>query len=47
MQKLFVDEVNGEKILLDGESARHIAKSLRMRVGDMLTVTDGKGIDYG
>lgn len=47
MQKLFVDEINGENILLDGESARHISKSLRMRVGDMLTVTDGKGIDYG
>lgn len=47
MQKLFVDEINGEKIFLDGENARHISKSLRMRVGDMLTVTDGKGIDYG
>lgn len=47
MQKLFVDEINGEKIFLDGESARHISKSLRMRVGDMLTVTDGKGVDYG
>lgn len=47
MQKLFVDEINGENILLDGESARHISKSLRMRVGDMLTVTDGRGIDYG
>lgn len=47
MQKLFIDYTPQEKILLDGESARHIAKSLRMRVGDMLTVTDGGGNDYG
>lgn len=47
MQKLFVDEINGENIYLDGESARHISKSLRMRIGDMLTVTDGNGVDYG
>ena len=47
MQKLFVDSVDGERIVLDGESARHIAKSLRMRVGDMICVTDGGADDYG
>ncbi len=47
MQKLFTDRITGDTILLDGESATHIAKSLRMRVGDMLTVTDGSGEDYG
>lgn len=47
MQKLFLDYTPGGDILLDGEQARHIAKSLRMRVGDMLTVTDGSGNDYG
>lgn len=47
MQKLFLDKVDGEVIVLDGESARHIAKSLRMRVGDMLIVCDGVGKDYG
>lgn len=47
MQKLFIDYTPKNDILLDGESARHIAKSLRMRVGDMLTVTDGKGNDFG
>ena len=45
MQKLFVDSVDGERIVLDGESARHIAKSLRMRVGDMICVTDGGADD--
>lgn len=47
MQKLFVENINEEKIILDGESARHIAKSLRMRVGDVICVTDGGGDDYG
>ncbi|MFR5876666.1 MAG: 16S rRNA (uracil(1498)-N(3))-methyltransferase [Eubacterium sp.] len=47
MNKLFIDYTPENEILLDGESARHIAKSLRMKVGDMLTVTDGKGNDFG
>lgn len=47
MQKLFVENISNEKIILDGESARHIAKSLRMRVGDVICVTDGGGDDYG
>lgn len=47
MQKLFIDYTPENDILLDGESARHIAKSLRMRVGDMLTIADGQGNDFG
>ena len=47
MQKLFVENISDEKIILDVESARHIAKSLRMRVGDVICVTDGGGEDYG
>lgn len=47
MQKLFIDYTPENEIILDGEQARHIAKSLRMRVGDMLTITDGQGDDYG
>lgn len=47
MQKLFVENISDEKIILGGESARHIAKSLRMRVGDVICVTDGGGEDYG
>jgi len=38
MQKLFIDYTPENEIILDGEQARHIAKSLRMKVGDMLTV---------
>ena len=47
MQKLFIDYTPENEILLSGEEARHIAKSLRMRIGDMLTVTDGQGNDFG
>ena len=47
MQKLFIDYTPENKIILDGEQARHIAKSLRMKAGDMLTVTDGEGNDFG
>lgn len=47
MQKLFIDFAPGGEIILDGEQARHIAKSLRMKTGDMLTVCDGDGNDYG
>lgn len=47
MQKMFVDAVCGDKITLDEEQSRHISKSLRMRCGDMLTLCDGAGNDYG
>lgn len=33
-------------IILSGEDARHIAKSLRMREGEDLTVCDGAGTDH-
>lgn len=47
MQKLFIDFEPDSKVTLDEEQSRHIAKSLRMRVGDMLTLTSGNGNDYG
>lgn len=47
MQKLFVDYIGGDKITLNEEQSRHIAKSLRMRKGDMLTLCAGDGKDYG
>jgi len=48
MQKLFItDEMISDTIVLNEEQSRHIAKSLRMKQGDMLTVCDGAGNDYG
>lgn len=47
MQKLFVDFVPENKITLSDEQSRHIAKSLRMKKGDMLTLSCQDGNDYG
>ena len=48
MPRFFAEECNitdGE-IRIVGEDAYHIARSLRMAVGDYITVSDGKGSDY-
>lgn len=48
MQKLFIEYTPADdKITLTDEQARHIGKSLRMKIGDMLMVTAGNGVDYG
>lgn len=47
MQKLFVDFVPQETVVLNEEQSRHVCKSLRMRSGDMLTLTCGDGQNYG
>lgn len=33
-------------VTIDGENARHISLSLRMKVGDLLTLCDGRGSEY-
>lgn len=47
MQKLFVDFTPDENVVLNEEQSRHIAKSLRMKTGDMLTLCCQDGSDYG
>ena len=46
MPKFFLDSAPGETALLDGEDGRHIARSLRMRPGEALTLCDCRGTDY-
>lgn len=48
MPRFFVqtDPVAGEEILLVGDDAHHIARSLRMAVGDLVTVCDRHGSEY-
>lgn len=48
MPRFFVrqDQVSENGIILRGEDAHHIARSLRMAVGDKLTVCDMQGIQY-
>lgn len=49
MPRFFVDKGDVRhdgKIILFGEDARHISLSLRAKVGEKITVSDGEGRDY-
>lgn len=48
MPRFFADKENifEEKIIITGDDAYHIARSLRMAVGDHVTVSDAEGTDY-
>lgn len=43
MPRFFVDSVEGDSVEINGEDARHIALSLRMKNGEHLVLCDGKG----
>lgn len=42
----FFKEYFKENPVIDGDDGRHISRSLRMRVGEKLTVCDTMGVDY-
>lgn len=48
MPRFFVDsnQITEKTILLTGENAHHVSRSLRMAVGETVTVCDGAGTDY-
>ncbi len=48
MPKFFVnrDQISENSISIIGKDAFHIARALRMAVGDLITVSDGEGKDY-
>lgn len=46
MPRFFVNDIIGDTFLLDGENGRHASRSLRMKVGEKLTLCDGKGTDF-
>ncbi len=46
MPRFFIENPNKEIIELQGENANHIINSLRMSVGDSVTICDGKSNDY-
>lgn len=41
--KLFYGEINGEQVIINEEEQQHIVKVLRMRDGEEIHITDGKG----
>lgn len=46
MPKFFIENVSGDAITITGQDAAHIARSLRMKEGDSLTVCGGQGLDF-
>ena len=48
MPRFFVDksQIEENSLYIEGDDARHIARSLRMAVGDEITVSDGEGTEY-
>ena len=46
MPRFFLEDIAGEQAHIQGDDARHITKSLRMREGEELTLCDTKGTDY-
>ena len=48
MPKFFIDktQIDGEIIKITGEDSHHISRSLRMAVGEKITLTDNEAIEY-
>ncbi len=46
MPRFFIDYVPEEQVVIAGEDARHIARSLRMQSGESLILCDSIGTDY-
>ncbi len=48
MPRFFIDkkDINGDVATVRGEDSRHIARALRMAVGDGVTLCDRSGIEY-
>lgn len=46
MSRFFISPFTGDTALLTGQEAHHIARVLRMRVGEDITLCDGAGTDY-
>lgn len=46
MPRFFVEGVEGDSAVIGGEDALHLIRSLRVRVGERMTVCDQRGSDY-
>lgn len=46
MSRFFVAPFDGDTAVIGGQDAHHIARVLRMQVGDSLTLCDAHGTDY-
>ena len=46
MPRFFVPPIDGDVAVVDGENGHHLARVLRVRIGEELLLCDGQGIDY-
>lgn len=46
MPRFFVDPVQGDIATVTGADAHHLSRVLRVRMGEKLTLCDGRGTDY-
>lgn len=46
MPRFFCENILGDRIILTGEDATHLSRSLRVRIGEEITVCDGAKTDY-
>ena len=46
MPRFFTQEIAGERVILTGEDAHHLAKALRAKTGEPVEVCDGEGFAY-
>jgi 16S rRNA (uracil1498-N3)-methyltransferase len=46
MQLFYAPELKGERYILDEQESKHLTRVLRKRIGDTITLTDGKGKFY-
>lgn len=46
MSRFFVAPFDGDTAVIHGQDAHHIARVLRMQVGDSVTLCDAHGLDY-
>ena len=46
MPRFFLHHIEGQTARIEGDDARHIAKSLHARPGQQFTISDAKGTDY-
>lgn len=46
MARFFIDKIIGKELIINGPDATHISKSLRMQIGDEVTVCDNNATDH-
>ncbi|MFH1541122.1 MAG: 16S rRNA (uracil(1498)-N(3))-methyltransferase [Elusimicrobiota bacterium] len=46
MQRFFVENINNDTVEIFGDEAHHIKNVLRKKIGDVLFLFDGKGVEY-